>query len=81
MIERSNDLFKPKIIDYVFSPFVDDGILEPGEEVFFQNFTISNFGGISIPEGTILIVSTKGFSIDGFIVLPKIEPRNFILIG
>jgi hypothetical protein len=77
LVEQSNTMYEPVLINFEMIPDVDDSILEPNEKVYFQSFQIENRGGLSIPEGSLISISTNGFDCFDGIVLPKIPPSSF----
>jgi hypothetical protein len=77
LIEQSNTMYEPILRNFEMIPVVDDSILEPNEKVYFQNFQIENLGGLSVPEGSLITISTDGFDCFDGIVLPKIAPSSF----
>jgi hypothetical protein len=73
-MEKSKDLYSVKIESFEMIPLIDDGVIEPQEEVLFTNFVISNKGGLSLPQGATLSIISKDLSTGESFYLTQIKP-------
>jgi hypothetical protein len=75
-MEKSKDLYSAKIESFEMIPLLDDGVIEPQEEVLFTNFVISNKGGLSLPQGATVSISSKDLNTGESFYLSSIKSSN-----
>eukprot|EP01130_Rhizamoeba_saxonica_P002761 TRINITY_DN1251_c0_g1_i2.p1 TRINITY_DN1251_c0_g1~~TRINITY_DN1251_c0_g1_i2.p1 ORF type:complete len:651 (-),score=129.41 TRINITY_DN1251_c0_g1_i2:48-2000(-) len=82
-IERSHNLYHPIITGFSVVPIIDDGILEPSEEVMISNISIKNEGGLHLPAGTtISIRGSENFhrNDDSIIIPHPVAPQQEVIL-
>lgn len=68
--EQSPIKYKIYMSDFKIIPVVDDGIIEPGEEILIKSFKIRNSGGLTAPPGAVFQVNNgENFTSNGMVYL------------
>ena len=79
IIESSNKLYEGKITSFQYIPVLDDGIIEPKEEIIITDITFHNVGGLSFPAGLqffIIPLENLEFSSENTVTYDKAIPPN-----
>jgi hypothetical protein len=71
--EISEFMWCIEISEFDIIPVIDDGIFEPGEEVYFTNFKLKNIGGLTLPEGATVKIISENIDCDEIFTVSKLS--------
>jgi hypothetical protein len=77
-IEISEFMWCIEISEFDIIPVIDDGIFEPGEEVYFTNFKLKNIGGLTLPEGATVKISSENIDCDETFTVSQLAVGLFL---